>query len=169
MLRRGEGQETLPLGGENVPSSVLKRAYTDVLEVLGGDVPSESEILTDQAKLGQVLELISAEGIREDLRDEFLFEKQRQVGRALAKYRGHGQEGLQKQKGKNWCSKMTRTNHLLAHLPARRYWVFKHMNHLLKGPFCVHPKTGRVCVPIDPAVAEYFDPEAFLQLRSSGP
>ena len=34
------------------------------------------------------------------------------------------------------------------------------MNHLLKGPFCVHPKTGRVCVPIDPAVAEYFDPES---------
>ena len=36
--------------------------------------------------------------------------------------------------------------------------VSKHMNHLLKGPFCVHPKTGRVCVPINPALADDFDP-----------
>jgi len=36
--------------------------------------------------------------------------------------------------------------------------VSKHMNHLLKAPFCVHPKTGRVCVPINPALADEFDP-----------
>lgn len=37
--------------------------------------------------------------------------------------------------------------------------VSKHMNHLLKAPFVVHPGTGRVCVPVDPAKVHAFDPQ----------
>ena len=37
--------------------------------------------------------------------------------------------------------------------------VSKKRNHLLKAPFCVHPKTGKVCVPFDPAKAFEFDPD----------
>lgn len=36
--------------------------------------------------------------------------------------------------------------------------VSKGMNHLLKAPFVVHPKTQRICVPLDPARVQDFDP-----------
>eukprot|EP00798_Chlamydomonas_sp_ICE-L_P015169 gene15169-21241_t len=44
--------------------------------------------------------------------------------------------------------------------------VSKKMNHLLKAPFCVHPKTGKVCVPLDPDFAFDFDPETVPTVQS---
>ena len=43
--------------------------------------------------------------------------------------------------------------------------VSTHRNHLLKSPFCVHPKTGKVCVPIlDVSKAHEFDPDGVPKL-----
>lgn len=43
--------------------------------------------------------------------------------------------------------------------------VSKTANHLLKAPFCVHPKTGKVCVPFNPTAVSKFDPTTVPRLR----
>lgn len=47
--------------------------------------------------------------------------------------------------------------------------VSKKRNHLLKSPFCVHPKTGKICVPIKPEEFEFFDPNKVRFLFYKGP
>ncbi|GAA6012362.1 hypothetical protein JCM11491_007110 [Sporobolomyces phaffii] len=37
--------------------------------------------------------------------------------------------------------------------------VSRKLNHLLKAPFCVHPGTGKVCVPIVASEIDAFDPD----------
>ena len=43
--------------------------------------------------------------------------------------------------------------------------VTKQMNHLLKSPFCVHPGTGKISIPINPKTVEKFDVDAVPTLK----
>ncbi|KNZ55462.1 putative DNA primase, eukaryotic-type, small subunit [Puccinia sorghi] len=43
--------------------------------------------------------------------------------------------------------------------------VTKHQNHLLKSPFCVHPATGKVCIPLNPAEIFKFVPDSVPDVR----
>jgi len=44
--------------------------------------------------------------------------------------------------------------------------VSKSTNHLLKSPFCVHPKTGNLCVPFTSQEIDTFDPFSVPQIQT---
>lgn len=64
-----------------------------------------------------------------------------------------------------------RTKHLIEEIqlaflyPRLDINVSKALNHLLKAPFCVHPKTGKICVPFNPSAAAKFDPTTVPTIR----
>lgn len=43
--------------------------------------------------------------------------------------------------------------------------VTRGFNHLLKSPFCIHPKTGKLCIPFNPSAAGKFDPTKVVTIK----
>jgi DNA primase small subunit len=154
---KGEGQARRVLSSMPMHPSV-KRAYEGVLKKywIESYLPSQ-RILEDEDKLEQLLNLIPDENIRSDLASELARSSLNSVDRwGIIEQRV--QDALKKKTNFKLVDTLERI--ILWHVyPRVDIEVSRHMNHLLKGPFCVHPKTGRVCVPMDPADADAFDPE----------
>ena len=138
----------------------VKRAYEEVLKKYWIDfyLP-EQRILEDPVKLETVLDLLEDAGIKSELMSEFASSKASSVERWRV-IEDRVMEAKKEKANRNYKLDGALEKIIFWHIyPRVDIEVSRHMNHLLKGPFCVHPKTGRVCVPMDPASAELFDPE----------
>lgn len=73
---------------------------------------------------------------------------------------------------KGVASQYKRRNYLIQEIKLQHCFprldtnVTKGLNHLLKLPFCVHPKTGNVCVPLDIETIDDFDLLAVPNIKS---
>lgn len=124
----------------------------------------EEIILNDQNLFGTkegisklVLMIPDENGVREDLKSQLLAHENdsKAVWTAFTKYilsmRGQGPSA------RHFRNTIEEVQLALIY-PRLDINVSKGLNHLLKAPFCIHPKTGKPCVPFNPSAAAKFDP-----------
>lgn len=158
-------------GGENSVSRVnigekmhhsLRRAYNIIKPMF------EEIILVDQNLFGTpsgvrtLLEMVLDENVRRDLEQKLQANEgdSKGVWDTFTKYFLQNRGQLSRKL--NYIVEEVQLAMLYPRLDIN---VSKGMNHLLKAPFCVHPKTGKVCVPFNPSAAAKFDPTKVPNIR----
>lgn len=113
----------------------------------------DQDILGNSKTVDKVLALVP-DDVKEDLRTHFQSEKNPQ--KRWNKLSGLVQHSrVTSKKGCQYIDKEIMLQYCYPRLDVN---VSKGVNHLLKSPFSVHPKTGRISVPIDLEEIDSFDP-----------
>ncbi|XP_063226163.1 DNA primase small subunit isoform X2 [Bacillus rossius redtenbacheri] len=142
------------LSGDKLHHSV-KRAK-GFIEQQFVSMVEEQDVLGTPAALSNLLALVNDSELRQELEKEA-----RKHSSSLKRWEAIvGYIHAQQERGQ-----LKRKQHFLVEEIMLQYAyprldinVTKGLNHLLKAPFCIHPKTGKVCVPFNPRSAEKFNP-----------
>ncbi|KAI5813839.1 eukaryotic and archaeal DNA primase small subunit [Pyronema omphalodes] len=136
----------------------LSRSLDVLIENFGQEILRDQDPWREEEKAERLLELLQDKTLAAELRKQWSSEPGRSskkkwddINSAASKTSSSTLNALKLKSAKEDII----FEYLYPRLDAE---VSKHLNHLLKSPFVVHPGTGRVCVPIDHENPENFDP-----------
>ncbi|KAF5370633.1 hypothetical protein D9758_002112 [Tetrapyrgos nigripes] len=147
------------LGAKPLPPSV-KSALDELVEVFPDLVLDDQDCFGSEKGYESLLELIPDARVVEGLRTMWASDPTRSSADKWSDFKNQIKKCYpQKDSQKRAILSAAMEDIILQYTyPRLDAEVSKHRNHLLKAPFCVHPKTGRVCVPVDPSRIDEFDP-----------
>ncbi|XP_020496490.1 DNA primase small subunit [Labrus bergylta] len=133
---------------------LIRESLTVVERYFSGYALQEQDILGRKESVDKVLGLVP-EDVRKELQKDFQNEKKPENRWKLIKDQASRKQSTAK-KGQ-YFEKEIMLQYCYPRLDVN---VSKGVNHLLKSPFSVHPKTGRISVPMDLKELDTFDPFA---------
>lgn len=137
----------------------VKRALKIIEPMFNEIIIEDQDAFGTKAGVEKLLKMVSDEHFRKDLQEELASSAgdSKSVWDAFKRHHeSFRTKGLLKLKPK--LKHLVEEVQMAMLYPRLDINVSKGTNHLLKAPFCVHPKTGKVCVPFAPSNVAKFDP-----------